>query len=315
MIHIERYNKAKAEEWDQFVRDSRTPMFMFLRGFMEYHADRFCDASIMVYNDDKLIAVMPASLHDNEIRSHGGLTYGGILYGEKMKQQTMVDCFTAIKEYYKSQGVASIIYKSVPYIYHSYPAQEDLYALYLNDAHLLKAEPSSTLLLAAPYKMPKGRKAQISRARREGVVISESEDFESFIALENEVLSQHHNVQAVHTGGELQLLHSRFPENIRCFVAKNREGDLIAGAILFIYPHVIHTQYLASNDEGRYIGALDLLISELMQKYKDTHTYLDFGISTEDMGRILNTGLIAQKEGFGARTCIYHTWRINMAAK
>lgn len=312
MITILRYVKSRAEEWDQFVNASRIPMFMFNRGFMEYHDDRFSDASVMAYDDDKLVAVMPASRHGDEIRSHGGLTYGGIIAGEKMKQQTMLECFSAILAYYKEQGVSTLVYKSVPYIYHTYPSQEDLYALFINNAQMLKAEPSSTLLLRSPFKMPKGRKAQISRAKREGVVISESEDFDSFIALENEVLAQHHNVQAVHNAEELQLLHSRFPNNIRCFMAKNSEGRLIAGALLFIYPQVIHTQYLASNDEGRCIGALDLVISEIMQKYKETHTYLDFGISTEEMGRVLNNGLISQKESFGARTSIYHTWKINI---
>lgn len=312
MIVISSYDKVNAEKWDRFVSSSRTPMFMFNRGFMEYHEDRFCDASVMVYDDDKLVAVLPASRHGDEIRSHGGLTYGGIIVGEKMKQQSMLECFAAILEYYKAQGISSIVYKSIPYIYHSYPCQEDLYALYLNNAQLFKAEPSSTLLLQAPYKMPKGRKAQISRAKREGITISESEDFDAFIELENEVLAQHHNVQAVHTAAELQLLHNRFPENIRCYMAKNSKGHLIAAALLFIYPHVIHTQYLASNDEGRTIGALDLLISEIMQKYKETHTYLDFGISTEDMGKKLNNGLISQKESFGARTCVYQTWTINI---
>lgn len=312
MISINCYDKTKAEEWNQFVNSSRAPMFMFNRGFMEYHKDRFCDASLMVYDDDKLVAILPASQHGSEVRTHGGLTYGGILYGEKMKQQTMLDCFSAIIQYYKDQGITSIIYKSIPYIYNTYPTQEDLYALFRHGAQLLKTEPSSTLLLASPFKMTKGRKAQISRARREGVVITESKDFQAFITLENEVLSQHHNVKAVHTADELQLLHNRFPENIRCYMAKNSKGHLIAAALLFIYPHVIHTQYLASNDEGRTIGALDLLISEIMQKYKETHTYLDFGISTEDMGKKLNNGLISQKESFGARTCVYQTWTINI---
>lgn len=312
MIVICSYDKIKAEKWDRFVSSSRTPMFMFNRGFMEYHEDRFCDASVMVYDDDKLVAVLPASRHGDEIRSHGGLTYGGIIVGEKMKQQSMLECFAAILEYYKAQGISSIVYKSIPYIYHSYPCQEDLYALYLNNAQLFKAEPSSTLLLQAPYKMPKGRKAQISRAKREGITISESEDFDAFIELENEVLAQHHNVQAVHTAGELQLLHSKFPDNIRCMMARNRDGKLIAGALLFIYPHVVHTQYLASNEEGRYVGALDLIIIEIMQNFKESHTYLDFGISTEEMGKVLNHGLISQKESFGARTSIYHTWRIKL---
>ena len=60
------------------------------------------------------------------------------------------------------------------------------------------------------------------------------------------------------------------------------------------------------------IGGLDLLIKTLMDLYKDTKTYFDFGISSENNGRYLNKGLIAQKEGFGGRTNIYQTWEIDI---
>jgi len=39
---------------------------------------------------------------------------------------------------------------------------------------------------------------------------------------------------------------------------------------------------------------------------------VDFGISTENSGRYLNEGLIAQKEGFGGRTNTYEMWKITL---
>ena len=51
---------------------------MLKRGYMDYHSDRFIDNSLMFYEDDKLIALMPASKHGNELRSHGGLTLSQI---------------------------------------------------------------------------------------------------------------------------------------------------------------------------------------------------------------------------------------------
>jgi len=72
----------------------------------------------------------------------------------------------------------------------------------------------------------------------------------------------------------------------------------------------VHTQYMAANETAREIGALDLTIATVMETYKDSKDWLDFGISTEDAGHILNEGLISQKEGFGGRTNIYQTWRI-----
>ena len=223
----------------------------------------------------------------------------------------MLECFEFLKNYMTVNNVSKLIYKCIPNIYHKQPAEEDLYALYKIGAKLLKTEPSTTVNLKSPLKMPKGRKAQISRAKREGVIIEQSEDFKTFIELENSVLSEHHNTKAVHSAEELRLLKSRFENEIQLWVAKY-DNKIIAGTLLFVYENVVHTQYMAANDKSREIGALDLLIKTLMDKFSQTHTYFDFGISTEDNGKLLNEGLISQKEGFGGRTGCYQTWEIEL---
>lgn len=311
MITVKSYTIADLAVWDKFVRESRTPMFMFERGFMDYHSDRFEDLSLMVYRDDELMAVLPASRHGTEARSHGGLTYGGLIVGDKMKQHTMLECFDAIKEKYFDLGISNLIYKKIPHFYSTQPCEEDVYALWRGGGELVKCEPSTVVNLKNPYKMPKGRKAQVSRARREGVNIRETDDFELFIALENSVLQEHHGVQAVHTAAELRLLKSRFPENIKCF-GSFKDGELIAGILLFIYGTVVHTQYMAANPLAREIGALDLAVSGVIGAYRNSHNILDFGISTENGGQDLNEGLIFQKEGLGGRTIVYQTWEIKI---
>lgn len=310
MVCVRSYEPGKAEEWDCFVNRSRSPMFMFNRGFMDYHADRFEDASLMFYRDDELIAVLPATRHGDEIRSHGGLTYGGMIIGERMKQVSMIECLESMRKFYRAGGVRSVLYKQIPHIYKTQAADEDLYALFRCGASVVKVEPSTLVRLDAPLKMPKGRKAQISRARREGVTVAESDDFETFISLENAVLERH-NVCAVHSPAELRLLKSRFPDNIRCLCAW-KGGQMIAGTFLFVYGTVVHTQYMFVAEQGREVGALDLLISQVIADFAATHAWLDFGISSEDGGRYLNEGLIAQKESFGGRTLAYVTSIINV---
>ena len=260
MITVMRYTEAEEALWNQFNSASKNPLFMFDRGFMDYHKDRFQDHSLLFYEDGELIAILPFSQKEKTLTSHGGLTYGGFITGSKMKQHTMNDCFAQLFEYARENGIEKIVYKTIPHIYHEQPAEEDRYALFLNHASILKIEASTVVNLKQPLKMPKGRKAQISRAKREGVIVQEltaAEDFDRFIALENEVLSQHHETKAVHTGAELALLHSRFPEKIRLFGAI-KEGELIAGSVVFVYGQVVHTQYMAAGDMGRQIGALDM---------------------------------------------------------
>ena len=308
---VKKYLDSDKNVWNEFVRNSKSGIFMFNRDFVEYHKDRFSDNSLMFYDEDKLVAVMPASIRDGVLTSHGGLTYGGFITNNEMKQHRMNECFTALKEYASQNGIKEIVYKHIPHIYHKQPAEEDIYSLYYNGAEVLKIEASTVINLQQPLKMPKGRKAQVGRARREGVEIKESNDLEAFIELENQVLSEHHGTKAVHTADELHLLQNYFPENIKLIAAYYQE-KLIAGTVIFIYDNVVHTQYMAANELAREIGALDLTISTLIDKYKDTKKWLDFGISTEEAGHYLNEGLISQKEGFGGRTNIYQTWRIKV---
>ena len=307
---IKQYTDSDLNIWNNFISSSKNGLFMFNRNFMEYHKDRFKDNSLLFYDNEKLIALFPASIKDGILSSHGGLTYGGFITNNDMKQHHMNDCFSALKEYAKQQGINEIIYKHIPHIYHKQPAEEDLYSLFYTNSQIIKIEASTVVDLKQPLKMPKGRKAQVGRAKREGVVISESEDFDSFISLENEVL-QRHDTKAVHSSAELRLLHERFPQNIKLLGAFYN-NKMIAGTVLFIYENAIHTQYMAANEIAREIGALDYTISNVIETYKDSKKWLDFGISTEDSGHFLNEGLISQKEGFGGRTDIYQTWKIKI---
>lgn len=314
MITVVRYTEDKVDIWNQFNKQSKNSLFMFDRNYMDYHKDRFKDHSLLFYDEDKLIALLPMSEHDDMLISHGGLTYGGFITDSKMKQHTMMDCFGELINYAKENGFKSIRYKCIPHIYHSQPAEEDRFALFANNSKLDTVDVSTYVNLAAPLKMPKGRKAQISRAKREGVVVeelTELEDFNKFIDLENEVLTERHDVRAVHTGEELKLLHDRFPENIHLF-ASLKDGNLIAGTVVYEYDQVVHTQYMAANDEARTIGALDLAVSTVINNYKDTKKWLDFGISTEHGKIYLNEGLCSQKEGFGGRTGVYEIWELNL---
>jgi len=307
-MEIKKYTKDQKQIWNEFVDNSKNGTFMINRDYMDYHSDRFEDFSLMFYEEDKLTAIMPASKHGGELCSHGGLTYGGIISNEKMKAYKMLDIFSSMLEFLKVNGIESLLYKCMPYIYHDYPSDEDLYALFRNNAKLIRRDIASVIDFSHQYKMPKGRKAQISRAKREGVVIEESSDYVTFIALENKILTAKHNAIAVHNANELKYLSEKFPENIKLFVAKYND-EIIAGTLLFIYKNIVHTQYMASDEISREIGGLDFLLKTLIEKYYGNKRYFDFGISTEDCGRYLNEGLISQKEGFGGRAVVYDFYK------
>ena len=315
MLKVQNNNMRKEAIWTNFNSRAKNSLFMFDRKYMDYHKDRFEDHSLLFYDEEKLIALLPMNIKGNELVSHGGLTYGGFISDDKMKQHTMNDCFKALISYAKDIGIKKIKYKCIPHIYHTQAAEEDRFALFANGAKLINVDVSTYLNLSTPLKMPKGRKAQISRAKREGVIVEEltgSEDFEAFIDLENSVLTKRYQVKAVHSGEELKMLHDKLPDNIHLFSAK-KEGRLIAGTVVYEYDQVIHTQYMAADDEARIIGALDLTVATIISKYKESKKWLDFGISTEhNEEAYLNEGLCSQKEGFGGRTGVYELWELGI---
>jgi hypothetical protein len=99
---------------------------------------------------------------------------------------------------------------------------------------------------------------------------------------------------------EIVYLNKRFPEKIRLFEVR-KEGDLLAGAVIYDYDSIIHVQYQANSQEGRKIAALEFLHHNLINEIFKDREYYSFGISAENEGKKLNRGLIQQKERMGAR--------------
>lgn len=310
MVNWVRYDESHRSAWDEFVKTCRSPLFFFERGFMEYHADRFTDHSLLCFEDDALIAVLPASLHGDTLISHGGLTFGGMLLSERCRAGSIVTAFKALLEAVAQAGVSSVLFKSIPYVFQCLPSQEDLYALHQLGGRIVRRDLSSVIHLDNRLKLSKGRKALIARARKEGLSVTVSADFERFHALLSDVL-QRHGASPVHSVAELRLLHERFPHNIRLYTVVEND-TLLAASLIFLFGQTRHTQYLCTSERGKEVGALDFLIEEIISEAASSCKYFSFGISTEQQGTILNSGLIAQKEGFGARGLVLDTYRIDL---
>jgi len=312
MIKILDYDAGQKTHWDTFVTQSKNGTFLFYRDYLEYHADRFTDSSLLFYNDNEtLVAIMPAAVQGSTLSSHGGLTFGGIISDARMKTPMMLEIFDALKTHAKDKGIERVTYKAIPHIYHQLPAEEDLYALYRHNARLVRRDISSAIDVKQKLPFSKGRKYEIKQAQKHGLEVRQSGDFQTFMPIEEQVLREKHDLKPVHTAAELELLAGRFPENIKLFAAY-RKDEMLAGVIIYESGNVAHAQYIAANDEGKQTGALDLILYFLINDYYAAKKYFDFGISTEDDGRELNAGLIANKEGFGARAVVYDFYELGV---
>lgn len=309
MIEVRPYTGSDRERWDTFVRDAKNGHFMFMRDYMEYHAARFDDHSLLFEEKGKLVALLPANSERHTLLSHGGLTFGGIVSGSGMTTSQMLKVFSALQNYCREHGFSNVVYKAIPYIYSCLPAQEDLYALYVHQARLVRRDVSASLVQDGRPDYSSRQKRNINKARRQSYSVQENPDYTAFWSLLNQVLSGRHGVHAVHTLDEIQRLAGSFPRNIRLFEVRDADGNLLAGTLLYISNRVVHTQYLANSDAGRKTGALDYLIDELVNLFRDKR-YFDFGISTTDAGLVLNEGLCTHKEGFGARAVVHDFYEL-----
>lgn len=322
MIKIAPYinNASTRKAWDKFVSASRNGTFLFRRDFMEYHSDRFEDASLLICDNNKPLGLLPANRSRRDaatVESHGGLTYGGLLLGDKATAMLTGKMLHVAAEYYLAQGYKQLVYKPTPYIYHRQPTEEPLYWLYRAGATLETRNVSTAVSLRNPLPLSelRGRKCRQAqnadlRIRSEKSGAAADEDYPAYWDLLTDTLEQRHGVRPVHSLQEIKQLKSLFPNEIKLYTAE-REGALLAGVLCFDCGNVVHAQYIAAGAEARTCGALDLLFATLLEIYSD-RAYFDFGISNEpETGRI-NEGLIFQKEGFGGRAVCYDRYLVSL---
>lgn len=313
MFEIRRYTAERADEWNAFVAASKNGTFLFDRRYMDYHGDRFEDCSLMVYFKSRLYALLPANRLDDTLYSHQGLTYGGLVMSDSSTTALVRELFREMNDWLREAGVRKVVYKHVPWIYASLPAEEDLFALAnVCRASLSSRDVGSVVMLNRRLKFSTLRSRCVKKALKAGVEIRESQDCSEFWPLLEANLKARYDARPVHSLGEIALLRSRFPRQIRLFVAC-REGRVIGGTLLYICARTGKTQYISANEEGRRVGALDLLFTTLMDQCSENGAeYFDFGTSNLPDNNDLNDSLIFQKEGFGGRAVCYDIYEYSL---
>lgn len=307
MIQIIPYSPELKDKWNRLILSSRNGTFLFLREYMDYHSDRFKDCSFLIQKNGNIEAVIPGNENDKKFFSHQGLTYGGLIVSEKMLATDIIETFSTLNDELIRKGIREVFYKPVPLIYHKIPAQEDIYALFLQKAQKYACHLSSSIYLENKIKFTESRKSGIRKSINNSIKIEKSIDYELFWSLVENNLAIKYNKKPVHSLTEIKLLSEIFPENIKLYTAKYNE-EIIAGCVIYIVNSVAHVQYISSSETGRNFGALDLLFDFLINSEFKIFSVFDFGYSTEDLGHFLNDKLIFQKEGFGARGIVYESY-------
>jgi hypothetical protein len=309
-LTVKKYDQNDYKIWNDFVSQAKNATFLFHRNFMEYHKDRFEDFSLLIFEEEKLRAILPANKNGNTVYSHQGLTYGGLVYKDETKQTAVIEIFQTVLSFLNENSFEKLYLKTIPSIYHLKPSDEILYTLFLADAKLTRRDSLSVIDLAQEKSISKIRKRGIKKALLNKLIIKEEAGFELFW---NEVLipnlDNKHNAKPVHSIEEMNYLQSLFPENIHQFNVYF-EDKIVGGTTVFETETTAHCQYISKNPNIEDLGSLDFLFQYLIHERFAHKRFFDFGISNENQGKNLNEGLTYWKESFGASTIVHDFYEV-----
>ena len=303
MFDIVRYTSNKADEWNAFVAQSKNGTFLFDRHYMDYHSDRFEDYSLMFYLRGRLYALLPANKKEDRLQSHMGLTYGGLVMDAKTTAALTVSLFNELNDFLRQHGFSKVLYKCVPWIYHQMASEEDLYAMSITcNARLVNRDLGTVIIQRNTIRWERVRRRALKRAEEAGLVVEKSEDYAGFWRVLENNLETKYGSKPVHTLQEMELLHSRFPDNIVLYVSKKGD-EILAGIVIYVSSQVVRAQYSSATPLGKQLGAIDVIYDRIINHDYSGFPYFEFGTSAVGHTNVINESLVFQKEGFGGR-CI-----------
>jgi hypothetical protein len=310
---VKPYRESDYANWNAFIGQAKNATFLFHRDFMEYHKDRFEDFSLMVFDSEKLVAVLPANRVGDIVYSHQGLTYGGLVYSFKLNGEKVEEILDSILSFFKENEVQLFFFKSIPLFYTSKGNAEMDFFLFKRGAFLDKKEMNLGINLAMPLTISKSKLKHFRKIEELDLEIVQEQQLEPFwgLVLEPRLLEKY-NATPVHTLQEITKLKEKFPNNIKQF-SVYFEDVIIAGITVFETETVVKSQYGATTKKGEELRALDFLFINLIQKYKrEGKLFFDMGIVNEDNEKGYHAGLLKQKEELGCSVYSQDFYKMNL---
>jgi len=314
-LQIVPYSPDHELAWEQCCAGAVNATLLHTRRFLSYHGDRFKDASTLIVEAGKVRGVFPAAQSRADptlVVSHPGITFGGVVHPGWLSGARMLEALTALAAHYQNLGYQRLLYKAVPHIFTSKPAQDDLYALFRLGARRVRCDLSCAIDLMHRPPASGRRQRELKKTQKQVTLSSDPGLLDELWAVITRNLARKHNARPVHTLPELALLMDRFPGHIfvRCALMA---GRVEAGIILFNGPTAWHLQYVGASENAYEVSALDAVFDAVILEAQQAGArYFDFGISNEQDGQVLNDGLYRFKSGFGGGGVAHEFYEIKL---
>jgi len=294
---IQKYHPRKAQAWNDFIERSSNGTFLHNRNYMDYHARRFDDASLMIYDGEKLKAVLPAHRINNFLYAHNGLTYSDFIFHFKLKLEHKIAIVQTVLAYLQANGITHLQVKSIPFVFTRIIDQSNEYIYQQLQARLLMLKPFFVRFRNNAVKINRNRIKNFKKMSQKAYQWEENPaGLEAFWKIVENNLQERYNSNPIHTFEEMQLLMKRFPDKIKLFTVKENQ-NILAGALVYYINRAMHFQYIHSVTHNEEREAVEWLIYEIL-KHHEHQQYISFGTSAVEENN-LNKGLVYWKQSWG----------------
>lgn len=321
---IKKYSASDSIIWEQFVNDSINGTIFHERNFLNYHPEsRFSDHSLLFLERGNLKAIFPAATIEKDglkiLKSHPGSSYGGLVIKNNIGIKNAFNLVNSLVEYANDNEFNQIEFRQAEKIFNQAPCDELDFAL-LHNGFFREAEELSTCYDLTKYKNKKSADILSSfeiKARnkfRQSLKynlkskILNYKEVDSFYNLVEQNLKKH-NAKPVHSAEDMKFLLSTYPERIK-ILGIFEYDELIAGYFIFNINQLgWHIFYASINYQKAELRPLNFgFISLVEYVISQGGKYLNYGISTENGGNVINWNLFEFKEAFGGNGIMRTYW-------
>jgi hypothetical protein len=255
---------------------------------------------LIVLDGEKWLGVLPANIVGNQVFSHQGLTYGGLVFSPKLNVEKVEAILDSLLWFLKENSIETFYYNPIPSFYFPNGNAEMDFLLLRRGAILEKKEMNLAINLTNALNMSKSKLKHFRKNQKSDLHIVEENQFENFwIFVLEPRLYEKYKAKPVHTKDEISLLKNKFAKNIKQYSVYFHE-IIVAGVTIFETENGVKSQYGATTKKGEELRALDFLFINLIEKYKKQgKLFFDMGIVKENNQEGYNKGLLKQKEELG----------------
>lgn len=297
---IIKYNDELFHAWDNFVNNSVNGNIYHTRNFLNYHhKDKFIDSSILIYHNKDIVCVLPCCCSGDRFFSHKGATYGGPVFSEKVYNiKNLSIIIDLIFTYYNNKiefRISNSIYNNV----------SDNVLLYLLSTKLRMIPELAWYINTNDDIINNIRnirnKKNIQKMMKDNNFICDKfediEDYTGFYKILQKNLNTKYKTYPTHTLDEFLLVKKLLNEYQSLYLVKNN-GIIYGGVyVIKVTTKCWYTFYISKNIDIINNMSIVYIMYKIQQDAKKSNVnYVDYGITTENQGEILNIGLSEFKE-------------------